>query len=259
LTLKGHTGSGQRLPFEIVRLPRRRVVLGLATSAAGYLAAAGVIMGGIALLGLEGDSHEGSVSPLWALGFVGWVGSLVLAGVLAQRVDARGRKMRQWDALSALQRDLRPPVLFLRSFDDDDIYDLTGRTGRIGLHRGEDNLCKALRRVGPVIAIGRPGERLPEVGAARLYVSDRTWQAAVRFFLEQAQVVVIIVGRSSGVRWEIQTALELFRPEGLLFHFPFSAPKGSKPGLVTVHGGRTIHLRRMESRLNRILADRIDD
>ena len=36
-------------------------------------------------------------------------------------------------------------------------------------------------------------------------------------------------------------------------------PKGSKPGLVTVHGGRTIHLRRMESRLNRILADRIDD
>jgi predicted ribosome quality control (RQC) complex YloA/Tae2 family protein len=36
-------------------------------------------------------------------------------------------------------------------------------------------------------------------------------------------------------------------------------PKGSKPGLVTVHGGKTIHLRRMEARLKRILAARIED
>jgi predicted ribosome quality control (RQC) complex YloA/Tae2 family protein len=36
-------------------------------------------------------------------------------------------------------------------------------------------------------------------------------------------------------------------------------PKGSKPGLVTVHGGKTIHLRRTESRLKRILAARIEE
>ncbi len=36
-------------------------------------------------------------------------------------------------------------------------------------------------------------------------------------------------------------------------------PKGAKPGLVTVHGGKTIHLRRTEVRLKRILAARIDD
>jgi predicted ribosome quality control (RQC) complex YloA/Tae2 family protein len=36
-------------------------------------------------------------------------------------------------------------------------------------------------------------------------------------------------------------------------------PKGSKPGLVTVHGGKTIHLRRTEARLQRILAARIED
>ena len=36
-------------------------------------------------------------------------------------------------------------------------------------------------------------------------------------------------------------------------------PKGSKPGLVTVHGGKTIHLRRMESRLERILAARVEE
>lgn len=36
-------------------------------------------------------------------------------------------------------------------------------------------------------------------------------------------------------------------------------PKGAKPGLVYVTGGRSLHLRREEARLERILAARIDD
>jgi predicted ribosome quality control (RQC) complex YloA/Tae2 family protein len=36
-------------------------------------------------------------------------------------------------------------------------------------------------------------------------------------------------------------------------------PKGAKPGLVTVHGGKTVHLRRTAGRLERVLGDRIED
>ena len=36
-------------------------------------------------------------------------------------------------------------------------------------------------------------------------------------------------------------------------------PKGAKPGLVYVTGGRSLHLRRESSRLERVLAARIDD
>jgi predicted ribosome quality control (RQC) complex YloA/Tae2 family protein len=36
-------------------------------------------------------------------------------------------------------------------------------------------------------------------------------------------------------------------------------PKGAKPGLVMVHGGKSIHLRRSEARLERILAARIEE
>jgi predicted ribosome quality control (RQC) complex YloA/Tae2 family protein len=36
-------------------------------------------------------------------------------------------------------------------------------------------------------------------------------------------------------------------------------PKGAKPGLVTVHGGKTVHLRRIPGRLERILASQIDE
>lgn len=36
-------------------------------------------------------------------------------------------------------------------------------------------------------------------------------------------------------------------------------PKGAKPGLVMVHGGRSIHLRRSPARLERVLAARVED
>jgi predicted ribosome quality control (RQC) complex YloA/Tae2 family protein len=36
-------------------------------------------------------------------------------------------------------------------------------------------------------------------------------------------------------------------------------PKGAKPGLVEVHGGKNVHLRREEARLRRVLAARIED
>jgi hypothetical protein len=35
-------------------------------------------------------------------------------------------------------------------------------------------------------------------------------------------------------------------------------PKGAKPGLVVVHGGRSIHLRRSPARLERVLAGRVE-
>jgi predicted ribosome quality control (RQC) complex YloA/Tae2 family protein len=36
-------------------------------------------------------------------------------------------------------------------------------------------------------------------------------------------------------------------------------PKGAKPGLVYVHGGRTVHLRRTPARLQRLLESRVED
>ena len=36
-------------------------------------------------------------------------------------------------------------------------------------------------------------------------------------------------------------------------------PRGAKPGLVSVHGGKTVHLRRTPERLARVLGDRVED
>jgi hypothetical protein len=36
----------------------------------------------------------------------------------------------------------------------------------------EEQLVEALKPAGPVVAVGRPGERLPPVGARRIYLVD---------------------------------------------------------------------------------------
>jgi hypothetical protein len=160
--------------------------------------------------------------------------SWLVAGVLVPRHMFRiGVALRQPDAIELLKVDRRAPVLYLRSFDDDAVPDLTESLAPLG-PRGarrsiEMRLSQVFKGLGPVISIGRPGERLPEIGANRFYVSDDDWQEAVLYFLERAVAVVILVGRSTGVTWEIKTALRTVPHQKVLFVFPYLLPKEKRP------------------------------
>lgn len=72
-------------------------------------------------------------------------------------------------------------------------------------------------------SIGRPGEWLPKLGSNRFYSSDAEWQKAVRHFLARSAAGVIVVGRSTGLRWD-RTALDEVPHERLLFVFPYLLP-----------------------------------
>jgi hypothetical protein len=102
-------------------------------------------------------------------------------------------------------------VIYLRSFDQDQ-----KTAKRKGSWTEEEYLAQLLTLIGPVIAIGRPGEKLPEVGARRLYVNDDEWQSTVEGLMKSSRLVAIRTGRSSGLRWEFRKCLELLRPEQLL-------------------------------------------
>jgi len=105
----------------------------------------------------------------------------------------------------------QPPVLYLRSFSEDET------TAKLkGKWTGEEYLTQLLAHIGPVIAIGRPGERLPQVGARRLYVTGDKWQCTVEDLIKSSRLVALRTGRSSGLRWELRKCLELLRPEQLL-------------------------------------------
>jgi hypothetical protein len=72
--------------------------------------------------------------------------------------------------------------------------------------RYEENLSRALKQLGTVITVGRPGDPLGFAGAARFYVSQDNWQDAIRYLMTHTAAVVIVVGRTEGLWWEIGTA-----------------------------------------------------
>ena len=105
----------------------------------------------------------------------------------------------------------QPPVVYLRSFDDD-----VRGSARLGELTEEEHIAGVLSHFGPFVAVGRPGERLPEVGAHRFYVSDSDWQDEVRSLVKSASLIVLRTGESAGLKWELSTVLGSVTPDRLL-------------------------------------------
>ena len=124
------------------------------------------------------------------------------------------------------QIDRRPPVLLLRSFDDDMMVFQKGArdNNRANLHRHgmtfERVIEDYLAPFGPFIAIGRPDEPLSPLGAARDYVPDRTWQGEVEQRLRDASIIVLVIGTSQGLAWEIGRVADLAQLHKLILLFP---------------------------------------
>jgi MFS family permease len=138
---------------------------------------------------------------------------------------AIGALRRSWRAgARSAEQELRRagsrrPIFYLRSFDLDEKI---GRVSIVEMLGGrsyanaEQGLAKRLRRYGPVIAIGRPGEKLPALGAARFYVSHEQWKAKVADVVRASQFVVWATGTTEGLQWEISHLLESLPPEKLI-------------------------------------------
>jgi hypothetical protein len=114
----------------------------------------------------------------------------------------------------------RRPILYLRSFQlDDQIGKPTWMerlVGTIPLQTAEQKVTKVLRKYGPVIAIGRPAERLPSLGAARFYVSHELWQTKVAEIARESRFVVWATGGTEGLIWEISHLIENVPPENII-------------------------------------------
>jgi len=178
-----------------------------------------MLIGSVAFLCMA--AHESLGFGVIANGIAGALSMCVPAGV---RYFNRGRKFQTITAKELVLKDSRPPVVYLRSFNDDaatasahdaDLlpFDVTTE---------EEQLVAALNEIGPVLAIGRPGEELPELGAARFYVRDDEWQAKVKDLIANAQLVVLRSGETEGLMWEVETAVQMLklRPERLLLLVP---------------------------------------
>jgi len=145
-----------------------------------------------------GQATHALIGPL----LYGAAGGLCLAA--AKRVHARlklGTETEGWQA----------PVVYLRSFRID--KRLSRRPMAIGrvfsFHSEEEQFVAALHESGPVVAVGRPGERLPRLGAQRVYFEDWEWQQQILSWFTRAALVVIHIPPTptEGLLWEIEQSL----------------------------------------------------
>jgi TM2 domain-containing membrane protein YozV len=153
------------------------------------------------------------------------VGFVVIArfGIVLLR---SGWKHETRTADEARAADPRPPVVYLRSFVADDQPLLTfAYTASVS---AEQEIAFAMDRIGPFIAIGKPGERLPELGAARLYVADEDWRMVVGEMMRDAALVVIRAGETPNLWWEIDETMKQC-PRQRVIIVELGAP-GSLPG-----------------------------
>jgi len=114
-----------------------------------------------------------------------------------------------------LRKDLRPPVLYLRSFFDD----YKEISERLDKKTPEEMLAPILDMVGPVIAVGLPQDKdLPLLGAVRVYPTTE-WQRAVASLISHCPLIVLHAGTSPGVEWELEAARRALTPEKLIITF----------------------------------------
>jgi tetratricopeptide (TPR) repeat protein len=203
---------------------------------------------GVAYLGILFCSGVAAYLPRQAQWLVGSLAAmpglfLLFTGYrLSQRVFTPGR-----------HPDPRPPIVYLRSFADDDFTNFQpnrllaelhglnrpkqrrstfGRLGsylwklhpvrvlrlffNIGADTSEEVLARGFKRHGPFVAIGRPGEGLPTVGADRMYVRDDDWQRVVLDYLDRCKAVVLQPSKAGYILWEITQSFRRVSPHRVL-------------------------------------------
>lgn len=100
-------------------------------------------------------------------------------------------------------KDPRPPVLILREFSDDALG------AKFNPARSfEHFFTRELDRIGPTISVGRPGERLAPLGAARDYLDTHDWKSVVGTMIDDAAVVAFLLGDSENLLWEFRRTVE---------------------------------------------------
>jgi hypothetical protein len=144
-----------------------------------------------------------------------------------------GLRVLQPTAEQLLARDPRLPVVLLRSFKDDDLTVPRKRYRKSALEwipdpTVESGLARLLDSIGPVIAIGRPGEALQKLGSARAYVANAEWRQRIAEWMQMSRLVVMLVHHSTpGTHWELDYAVAHLPPERLALYFPSGREVGA--------------------------------
>lgn len=148
------------------------------------------------------------------------IGLALLFRLLTASQKARRHRQRLTapEVDNVLEQDARPPILLLRAFRMDELDSDAAIPGDIPI-TFEEFIVRPLRPYGPVVAIGRPTEALPPLGAHREYVSD-DWQGRVTELLNLSHIIVVILDTTPGLQWELEQLSDIALRKKLLLIIP---------------------------------------
>lgn len=196
----------------------------------------GILLGAAALISIL----LGSVMALWGARLWGWpwpgAGSniragtelafvgIALIGVSAWGVAMLARSLSSQGAAADVQRN--DATLWLRSFSDDNVrVTAVGPFGVLSWVFGfqlrlEECVARWASFQGPLVAIGKPGERYPLLGAVRTYVTDDQWKQVVENAARSAKAIILLAGSSEGLGWEVDHVSASDRRDRVLVLLP---------------------------------------
>jgi hypothetical protein len=161
-----------------------------------------------------GDLSEGTAELIMHAASFGFILSVILVISFLAR-----------SGVAILRDDKRKPVLYLRSFSTDVWLWDSWRDLLVTVFTGmrdtaERSLSRAVRDIGPLVAIGKPGDHIPPLGAARLYVDHDRWQDVVKTLAAEAGLVILRIGRTEGFWWELGHLVVTADPCRVLIFLP---------------------------------------
>jgi hypothetical protein len=212
--------SRRRKSFRTFRLRRLVWILpGIACIGFTYILVVFVNNLGLLLLGMPPtllrDFHDAEryseEHPVTFVLFGAWqlvaLGLLVAASFLLLRFFWRRVRRPATDIMTDASY---APIVFLRSFSDEMAKVKSRRILNSAIRRSErleEILVSTVTAFGPTVAIGRPSERIPPLGAMRAYYSDDEWQPAIIDWINRAYLIVVMAGRSTMSLWELNYVL----------------------------------------------------
>jgi len=130
--------------------------------------------------------------------------SVIAMIIVITFAGARIRRNYTLPADKVLSLDTRQPVLFLRSFVAD-YARLWGKgvVGKLRRRSIDEAIAPLAMAIGPFVAIANPDSKLPQLGAAKTYYTNDTWQGAIVGWVATAQMIVMVAGRTEGTEWEL--------------------------------------------------------
>ena len=132
-------------------------------------------------------------------------------GLMLLQAIRNNRLRRKYQTLSAIQND-NPPILYLRTFGLDKTPALNNKTF------DEYLFSPIANRV--VISLANPDEIIPSGGSIKIQSKDDFWKDAVIHLLQDADFVIMALGDTDGIKWEISQLRKHLKPSQVLIVIP---------------------------------------